>query len=125
VERVVFPDALTVAHYQASKAAEVIEGLTVHPERMRANLEGTNGLIYSSAVLLDLVAAGMDRERAYRMVQAAATATADGGPHLSQTLAGLGVATTPEQFRPERFLGRQGVLRDRLQKLEKMLDVEV
>jgi adenylosuccinate lyase len=117
VERVVFPDALTIAHYQVSKAAEIIEGLTVHAERMRANLDATHGLIYSSVVLLDLVTAGMDREKAYRAVQAAATETADGGGHLSQTLAARGVAVTDDQLRPERFLGRQSVLRDRLEKM--------
>jgi adenylosuccinate lyase len=122
VERVVFPDAFTVAHYQATKATEIVEGLTVHPERMRANLDATGGLIYSSEILLDLVAAGMDRDRAYRTVQAAASETADTGRPLVQTLADRGVATTPDQFRPERFLTRQQVLRDRMEKLP---DVEM
>jgi adenylosuccinate lyase len=122
VERVVFPDAFTIAHYQASKAADIVDGLMVHADRMRTNLETTGGLIYSSEILLDLVSAGMDRETAYRTVQAAAAEAADTGRHLAQTLADRGVATTPDQFRPERFLGRQDVLRDRM---EKLLDVDV
>ena len=122
VERVVFPDAFAVAHYQASKAAEIIDGLTVHSGRMRANLDLTGGLVYSAEILLDLVAAGMDRDLAYRTVQAAAGETAGTGRHLGETLADRGVTTTDEQFRPERFLGRQHVLRERM---EKLFDVEV
>lgn len=122
VERVVFPDAFTIAHYQLHKAADIVERMTVHPDRMRVNLEATHGLIYSSEIMLDLVAAGTDRERAYRTVQAAATETAQTGRHLVDTLAERGVATTPDQFRPERFLGRRDMLRDRM---EKLLDVEV
>jgi adenylosuccinate lyase len=41
----------------------------VYPERMRANLESTRGLIFSGQLLLDLVENGMSREDAYRLVQ--------------------------------------------------------
>lgn len=122
VERVAFPDAFTMAHYQVVKATEVITGMTVSAERMRANLDATAGLIYSAEILLDLVAAGMDRDQAYRAVQAAATESSASGRHLADALAGRGIRTRPEQFSPERFLGRHGLLRDRM---EKLLDVEV
>lgn len=122
VERVAFPDAFTIAHYQASQAAQVIDGLTVNADRMLANLDATAGLIYSSEILLDLVAGGMDRDAAYRVVQAAASETAASGRHLSQTLADHGVMTRPDQFRPEAFLGRHDVIRKRLESLS---DVEV
>ncbi|HEX6340916.1 adenylosuccinate lyase [Umezawaea sp.] len=122
VERVAFPDAFTIAHYQVSKAADVMANLTVHSGRMRDNLEATHGLIYSSEVLLDLVNAGEDRDRAYRVVQAAALESTETGKHLADTLADRGVPTTAAQFQPERFLGRRDVLRDRM---EKLLDVEV
>ena len=42
----------------------------VYPERMRANLESTRGLIFSGQLLLDLVEHGVSREDAYRIVQA-------------------------------------------------------
>ncbi|HEY9474011.1 MAG TPA: adenylosuccinate lyase [Mycobacteriales bacterium] len=121
VERVAFPDSLTVVHYQVTMAAEIIDGLTVRGDRMRANLESTNGLIYSSAVLLDMVSAGTAREKAYRVVQAAAVQTTETGRHLSGTLADHGVTVAPDLFEPAQFLSRQGVLRDRL---EGLLDVE-
>ncbi|MBC6448649.1 adenylosuccinate lyase [Actinokineospora sp. HBU206404] len=122
VERVVFPDAFTIAHYQVTKAAEIVDGMTVFPERMLANLESTRGLIYSADILLDLVDGGMDREKAYRVVQDAAAETAETGRHLSETLADRDVATTDDQFRPARFLSRAHVVRDRM---EKMFDVEM
>jgi adenylosuccinate lyase len=41
----------------------------VYPERMRRNLDLTRGLVFSGQLLLDLAAAGMLREQAYRLVQ--------------------------------------------------------
>ncbi|MDX6681750.1 MAG: adenylosuccinate lyase [Solirubrobacteraceae bacterium] len=117
VERVVLPDALCVAHYQVAKAAEIIDGLAVDAERMRANLDATGGLIYSSEILLDLVRDGMDRDVAYRTVQAAAVEASAAGRSLRQTLADRDVDTTDEQFRPERYLGRRDVLLDRMERL--------
>jgi adenylosuccinate lyase len=49
--------------------AWLVEGMTVHPERMLRNLESSHGLVYSGRALLALVEAGLERERAYDMVQ--------------------------------------------------------
>jgi len=55
----------------------LLEGLQVHPERMRENLHSSRGLVFSQPVLLALVQAGLARDDAYRIVQtAAATASA-------------------------------------------------
>lgn len=78
VERVVVPDAVIVAYYQTTAAADLVATLEVFPERMRAAIDETNGLAYSSAVLADLLEAGTERERAYRTVQAAAGAVSAG-----------------------------------------------
>jgi adenylosuccinate lyase len=43
--------------------------MLVYPERMRANLESTGGLVFSGQLLLDLVEHGVSREDAYRAVQ--------------------------------------------------------
>ena len=53
---------------------------------MRANLDSTGGLIYTSAVLLDLVAAGLSREDAYALIQAAAMETWQSGAPFRETL---------------------------------------
>jgi adenylosuccinate lyase len=41
----------------------------VYPERMKANLDSTGGLVFSGQLLLDLVEHGVSREDAYRLVQ--------------------------------------------------------
>jgi len=68
-ERVILPDSTTLADYLLNKTANLIDTLIVYPERMRANLESTHGLIFSGQLLLDLVEHGVSRENAYRLVQ--------------------------------------------------------
>ena len=70
VERVIFPDSTILADYMLSKTHWLISGLRVYPEKMLKNLELTRGLVFSGQLLLDLAAAGMLREDAYRLVQA-------------------------------------------------------
>lgn len=69
VERVIAPDSTIALYYMLEKTRQLIDGLVVHPERMKANLESTHGLIYSQAVLLNLVDKGLSREKAYQIVQ--------------------------------------------------------
>jgi adenylosuccinate lyase len=69
VERVILPDSTTLADYLLTKTTHVIDTMFVYPERMRANLESTRGLIFSGQLLLDLVENGVSREDAYRLVQ--------------------------------------------------------
>jgi adenylosuccinate lyase len=82
VERVVLPDASLLAYYSLRRAARLVEGLVVDPDRMRHNLlEGSLGLVFSQPVLLALVRAGVTRDAAYRVVQAAArTASSEARP---------------------------------------------
>jgi adenylosuccinate lyase len=72
VERVIVPDTTILLDYMARKMCGVIEGLRVFPEQMRQNLERTGGLVYSHRVLLALLARGLPRTEAYRIVQDAA-----------------------------------------------------
>jgi adenylosuccinate lyase len=68
-ERVILPDSTTLVDYLLNKTSTLIEMMFVYPERMRANLESTRGLIFSGQLLLDLVEHGVSREDAYRIVQ--------------------------------------------------------
>jgi len=69
VERVILPDSTILADYLLDKTTQLVDRLMVYPERMRRNLEMTRGLVFSGQLLLDLAAAGMLREQAYRIVQ--------------------------------------------------------
>ena len=86
MERVLCPDDFLVADFMVSQMREILEGLHVYPERMRANLELTRGLIYSQRVLLALTTAGMAREEAYALVQRHAMDAWRSGPDLKTRL---------------------------------------
>jgi adenylosuccinate lyase len=72
VERVALPDATILLDYAQSLALRVVRGMTVHTDRMVANLEATHGALYSQRALLALVESGRSRDDAYRIVQEAA-----------------------------------------------------
>ena len=69
VERVILPDSTILTDYLLEKTTRLIDQLLVYPARMRRNLDLTRGLVFSGQLLLDLSAAGMLREEAYRLVQ--------------------------------------------------------
>ncbi len=69
VERVILPDSTILLDYLLTRFREILEGMRVHPEHMRRNLQTTHGVIFSQQVLLALAKAGAAREAAYRMVQ--------------------------------------------------------
>src|SRR5437763_2944983 len=68
-ERVVIPDAFLALDYMLDRFAWIVEGLVVHPERMRRNLDASHGLVFSHRLLLMLVEAGVQRDEDYRAVQ--------------------------------------------------------
>jgi adenylosuccinate lyase len=69
VERVILADSAILTDYLLAKTRWLVDGMRVYPERMLHNLESTDGLIFSGQLLLDLAAAGMLREEAYKLVQ--------------------------------------------------------
>ena len=68
-ERVVIPDAFLAVDYMLDRFAWLTEGLIVHAERMRENLDASHGLYFSQRLLLALVESGLERDDAYRTVQ--------------------------------------------------------
>ena len=68
-ERVALPDSSIALDYMLQKAASLIDGLVVYPERMWENLRATRGLIFSGQLLLALTRSGVAREAAYEWVQ--------------------------------------------------------
>jgi adenylosuccinate lyase len=84
VERVILPDATTLASYAARRCARVLRDLVVYPERMLENLDALHGLVYSQRVLHALIDAGMMREQAYEVVQRTSLASWESGRHLRE-----------------------------------------
>ncbi len=124
-ERLALPDAAIATDYLMAETTWIMEGLTVDPARMRANLESSHGLIYTSAVLLELVSAGLSREDAYALVQAAAMTTWQSGVLFRQTLAAqaasrdikLDEVRLDEICTPEHYVRRLGGVFERLEEL--------
>jgi adenylosuccinate lyase len=86
VERVILPDSTILLDYAQSLATRVVEGMTVHTERMAANLDATHGALFSQRALLALVEAGHSRDDAYRIVQENAQRAWDTGTPFRELL---------------------------------------
>jgi adenylosuccinate lyase len=95
VERIIFPDSTILTDYLLDKTTTLIERLVVYPERMKENLELTQGLVYSGELLLELVAHGITREDAYRWVQRNAMRVWDeGGTFKEKVLSDADIGKT-------------------------------
>jgi 3-carboxy-cis,cis-muconate cycloisomerase len=70
-------DTLALTGGAAAAIREVTEGLQVHPERMRENLDATGGLLLAENVTT-VAAERLGRLKAHDLVQAVARRTADG-----------------------------------------------
>lgn len=68
-ERVIFADGCILLNYMFSLMQKIISGLEIYPERMRKNMDVYGGTIFSQRVLLALIAKGLTREQAYKLVQ--------------------------------------------------------
>jgi adenylosuccinate lyase len=87
VERVALPDATILLDYGQALALRLVDGMVVHEDRMRENLELTHGALYSQRALLALVESGRSREDAYRIVQENAQRAWDEGTPFRDLLA--------------------------------------
>ena len=67
--RVFAPDATGTLDFALNRMAGVIEQLVVYADRMKANLDGLGGLVFSQRILLALTQKGMSREASYAAVQ--------------------------------------------------------
>jgi adenylosuccinate lyase len=119
VERVVLPDATILLDYAQHLALRVVEGMTVHVARMRANLEATSGALYSQRALLALVEAGRSRDEAYRIVQENAQRAWDEAIPFRRLLAEAAPELDVDAiFDPSAFLRHTDELVGRLDELD-------
>ena len=95
VERVVLPDSAVLAHYMVVRLDRLLSGMYVDVERMESNVWSSHGLVFSQPVLLALVAGGMARDDAYRIVQRNAISAWEQGVDFRRLL----------ESDPEVFLG--------------------
>ncbi len=113
VERVILPDSSLLTYYLLVRMTRVVEGMVVHPERMAENLDRSLGLVFSQPVLLALVAGGLSRDEAYRVVQDCASLAWAEGRRFRSVLQDdarvpLDAAQLDEAFSLERALRNTG-----------------
>jgi 3-carboxy-cis,cis-muconate cycloisomerase len=91
--------------------AEVVEGLVVDPERMRANIAATKGAIFAERASI-LLGKKMGRDAAHKLMQQASQKAAAEKRNLSEVLAGmpevsehLNATTLRDMETPENYLG--------------------
>jgi adenylosuccinate lyase len=78
VERVIIPDATTVADYGLQKFVDLVKGLVINEKRMLENIYYRGGLVFSQRLLLKLAGPLGSRDEAYRLVQKHGLAAAEG-----------------------------------------------
>ncbi len=68
-ERMMLPDISITLHFMLREMSEVIKELGIYKKNMTKNMNIYGGVVFSQRVLLALVENGMQREKAYRLVQ--------------------------------------------------------
>jgi adenylosuccinate lyase len=106
VERIVLADAAILTDYAVARATDLVANLVVDVARMRENLDLSYGLVFSQPVLLALVASGMLRDEAYRIVQSTAMQAWETRTSFRTLLeqAGIANAVLDDAFDLERSL---------------------
>ncbi|MFM2097780.1 MAG: hypothetical protein RIT06_408 [Chloroflexota bacterium] len=120
-ERIILPDATTLLHYALVSMRQIVDGMEVRRETMRRNLDAGLGLHAASRLLRELVDAGLVRDAAYGLVQAAAQRAREMGHHVRDEVAAdaaimkrLDAAALSRIFDESLALANAGLLVDRL-----------
>lgn len=120
IEWIALPGVFTLASGALAQACFLLEGLEVHAERMRANLDATRGLIVSEAVMMGL-APKMGRDQAHDVLYAIIHSPAMGENSLADMLlarddvtAALSAVEIRRLTDPTRYLGLSELMVDRV-----------
>ncbi len=120
IEWIVLPEAFCLMSGALQQARSVVAGLEVDAVRMRANLDLTNGLVMSEAVMMGL-GRYLGREYAHDLVyDLCREATQENRPLLDLLAAHPEIAKHVDRQKlaalcdPETYLGLSGVMVDRV-----------
>ncbi len=69
VERIIIPDATSLIDYALGRYNRVVSNLIIDEEQMMANINLTQGVVFSQRVLSTLIEKGLSREESYDTVQ--------------------------------------------------------
>ena len=111
-ERFIIPEACILVDYMLHLMIGILSNLEVDEERMRRNIELTQGRIMSEALMLALTRKGMSRQEAHELVRRLAIKSADEKRPFKDVIMEddrvtslLSVEEVEEALDPERYLG--------------------
>jgi 3-carboxy-cis,cis-muconate cycloisomerase len=84
-EWVVFPEIIGAVGGSTAHALELVSGLQIHPERMRANIDLTDGLIFAENISIEL-AKSLGKSAAHGLVTRSSQKARQTGLHLRKVL---------------------------------------
>lgn len=120
-ERIIFPDSLTLVDFMLNRFNGIMENIVVHKDNMLSHTEEFGGIVYSQKVLLSLVAKGLTREDAYKIVQRNALDAFQNHGNFKENLLNdnevtqlLSPAEINEIFNPQAFLQNINSIYDRV-----------
>jgi len=113
-------DLFTLAGGSAEHLAEMLVGLELDPDRMRANLDNTNGLPLAESLMMAL-APQTGRMEAHHIVEAAVKKAIAGGLTLAEAAGALTAITThlsqdeiTQALDPQAYLGSANAMIDKV-----------
>jgi len=111
-ERFIIPEACILVDYMLHLMIGILSNLEVDEERMRRNIELTQGRIMSEALMLALTEKGMSRQEAHELIRRLAIKSADEKRPFKDVIMEddrvtslLSVEEIEEALDPERYLG--------------------
>lgn len=111
-ERFIMPEAFILVDYMLSLMIHILSNLEVDEERMRRNINLTQGRVMSEAVMLALTKKGMSRQEAHELLRQLALKSASENKSFRETLLEneiikkmLTVEEIDEVLKPENYLG--------------------
>lgn len=100
VERLMFPDVISLFYFILDKTCQLLTNLEIKPEVMQNNIDKSQHLIFSQAVMLKLIASkAWSREQAYDFVQKATLTTLEKKIDFQKALLLANVPLTQQELR--------------------------
>jgi adenylosuccinate lyase len=100
-ERFTIPHTSILVDDMLVKMSQVFANLSVHPERMQANIEASKGLIMAEAAMIAMVGKGIGRQEAHEIMRRVSLKAADSGTHLRDQM--MSDDTVKQIFKPEEI----------------------
>lgn len=85
-ERILLPHACVLIDEMLARTTEIFRNLRVYPERMKENLEATEGQVMAESAMIALVGKGLGRQEAHKVVRDAAQRARTKGAYLKDVL---------------------------------------